>query len=284
MKKIIRTENISYSYPVYDTDDEILEKELSEKALDSVSFEVEKGQFICILGSNGSGKSTLARHLNALLSPNEGTVWIDDMDSREKEYLFEIRSKVGMVFQNPDNQMIASRIDEEVAFGPENLGIPTPEIENKVKNALEKVGLSGYEKENPLYLSGGQKQKTAIAGVLAMEPECIVLDESTSMLDPESRREVMETVCEINRTQKVTIICITHFMDEAVNADRIFVMKNGSIFMQGTPKEIFSREDKVKEAGLMLPVICTLAARLRSLGMDIPEGILTADELRAYIK
>ena len=282
MGKFIRAEKISYSYPHYE-DELSTEAGKDLKALDGVSLDVEKGQFICILGSNGSGKSTLARHLNALLVPDEGTVWIGEMDSRDKELLWKIRSTTGMVFQNPDNQMIASRIDEEVAFGLENLGVPSEKIEQDVKKALSDVGMDGFETENPLNLSGGQKQRVAVAGVLVMKPECIVLDESTAMLDPAGRREIMDTIRQINQIHKVTVICITHYMDEAVNADRIFVMDKGRIILQGTPHEVFSKEEELSRAGLMLPVICQLAGELRSMGMNIPRGIITEDELRQCI-
>ena len=287
MKKFIQVDKISYSYPVYeDTDqnDKQGTEDLGIRALNEADLEVERGQFICILGSNGSGKSTLARHLNALLVPDEGTVWINGLDSADKDNLWNIRSSVGMVFQNPDNQMIASRIDEEVAFGLENMGTESAQIADRVRQALNMVGLSGYEQENPLNLSGGQKQRVAVAGILAMKPECIVLDESTAMLDPRGRKEIMNTVLEINKKFSVTVICITHYMEEAVNADRIFVMESGRIKMQGNPHEIFSQEAELEKAGLMLPPICILASKLRDMGMNIPNGIISEDELRDYLE
>ncbi|MBR3403188.1 MAG: energy-coupling factor transporter ATPase [Parasporobacterium sp.] len=278
----IRTETISYSYPVEtEAEEELISADL--KALDQVSLDVEAGQFICILGSNGSGKSTLARHLNALLVPDEGSVWIGDMDTRDDRYLWEIRAQVGMVFQNPDNQMVASQIEEEVAFGLENIGFPSADMEQRVKEALESVGLSGLEKENPANLSGGQKQRTAVAGILAMRPACIVLDESTAMLDPKGRREIMNTVLELNRKHGITIICITHFMEEAVHADRVFVMHKGKLLLSGTPEEVFCKSAEIREAGLKLPVICQIAEELRRKGMKIPASVITEKQLIACL-
>ena len=252
-------------------------------ALNDVSLDIEEGQFICILGNNGSGKSTLARHLNALIVPDEGTVWIDGMNSRDELNLWNIRSQVGMVFQNPDNQMVASQVDEEVAFGPENMGVPSEQIIKDVADALEAVGMTGKDKENPSNLSGGQKQRVAVAGILAMKPKCIVLDESTAMLDPQGREEIMNTVLSLNKSHGITLICITHYMEEAINADKIFVMSRGRLVMQGTPREIFSRTDELSQAGLKLPVICQLAEELRKRGLNIPEDIITEDELYACI-
>ena len=274
----IRTESISYSYPV-EADEEEGNIQAEVKALDRVTLDVEAGQFICILGSNGSGKSTLARHLNALLVPDEGTVWIGDLDTRDDRYLWEIRAQVGMVFQNPDNQMVASQIEEEVAFGLENIGFPSEDMEQRVKEALASVGLSGLEKENPANLSGGQKQRTAVAGILAMRPACIVLDESTAMLDPKGRREIMNTVLELNRKYGITMICITHFMEEAVRADRVFVMHRGKILLSGTPEEVFCKSAEIREAGLKLPVICQIAEKLRKKGMKIPPAVITEEQL-----
>ncbi len=294
-KEIIQVNNVSYSYPVGAALDEEFEtkpaskaeeQDLTEiqaeqppKALDDVNLDIEEGQFVCILGNNGSGKSTLARHLNALIVPDEGTVWIDGMNSRDDFNLWNIRSQVGMVFQNPDNQMVASQVDEEVAFGPENMGIPSEQIVKDVADALEAVGMTGKNKENPSNLSGGQKQRVAVAGILAMKPKCIVLDESTAMLDPQGREEIMNTVLSLNKSHKITLICITHYMEEAVNADKIFVMSRGRLVMQGTPREIFSRTDELSQAGLKLPVICQLAEELRKRDLDIPKDIITEDEL-----
>jgi energy-coupling factor transport system ATP-binding protein len=294
-KRIIQVDNISYSYPVGAAVDEEFETESaskpdmqaqtpasdaqSPKALDEVSLDIQEGQFICILGNNGSGKSTLARHLNALIMPDEGTVWINGMNSQDEANIWNIRSQVGMVFQNPDNQMVASQVDEEVAFGPENMGVPSEQIIKDVADALEAVGMTGKNKENPTNLSGGQKQRVAVAGILAMKPKCIVLDESTAMLDPQGRDEIMNTVLNLNKSQGITLICITHYMEEAVNADKIFVMSHGNLVMQGTPKEIFSRTDELSAAGLKLPVICQLAEELRIRELNVPKDIITEDEL-----
>ena len=282
-KHLIKTDSISYSYPL-DAETEGEAPAVGPKALENVSLEVEKGQFICILGSNGSGKSTLARHLNALLVPDGGTVWIGGMDTKEDQYLWDIRADVGMVFQNPDNQLVASQVDEEVAFGPENIGVPSKEIRERVKRALEYTGLSGYEKENPGLLSGGQKQRVAVAGILAMQPDCIVLDESTAMLDPKGRQEIMDTVLDLNHRYQITIICITHFMEEAVRADRVFVMHKGKVLLSGTPREVFRSREEIQAAGLKLPVICRIVQDLRNRGMQIPEDIITQEELVQFLK
>lgn len=297
--KIIQVNNVTYSYPLGAALDEEFEADSSAKsdkhnesetqaeqapkALNDVSLDIEEGQFICILGNNGSGKSTLARNLNALIVPDEGTVWIDGMNSRDELNLWNIRSQVGMVFQNPDNQMVASQVDEEVAFGPENMGVPSEQIIKDVADALEAVGMTGKEKENPSNLSGGQKQRVAVAGILAMKPKCIVLDESTAMLDPQGREEIMNTVLSLNKSHGITLICITHYMEEAVNADKIFVMSHGSLVMQGTPREIFSKTDELSRAGLKLPVICQLAEELRKRGLNIPGDIITENELYTCI-
>ena len=280
---IIKSEKISYTYPVYSDGSEENKAATAKPALKDVSFNVEPGQFICILGRNGSGKSTLARHLNALLVPSEGTLWIDGMDSKDASKLWDIRGNVGMVFQNPDNQIIGSVVDEDVAFGLENMGVPSEEIQRRVYKSLENVGIGKFAKYSPNKLSGGQKQRVAVAGILAMNPKCIVLDESTAMLDPRGREEVMETVRRLNKEQKITVIAITHFMDEALLADHIFVMTDGQIAMQGTPQEVFEREDILKKAGLKLPQICQLAHELRKSGMDIPDGVLSEDELRKAV-
>lgn len=289
-KKFISAEKITYSYPRYNDEDEYSGRQKTQPsddkkpeqapALSDVDLQVEEGQFICILGGNGSGKSTLARHLNALLVPDEGTVWIEGNNTADENFLWDIRAKIGMIFQNPDNQMIASRVDEEVAFGLENIGVPSAQIVQDVQEALRNVGMEEYSKENPVNLSGGQKQRIAAAGILAMKPRCIVMDESTSMLDPEGRREIMETVLRLHKEQGLTLICITHFMEEAIDADRIFVMHEGKILLSGTPGEIFSEETVIHQAGLRLPMICQLAGKLREKGLDIPKGILTAGQLK----
>lgn len=282
LKKLISVNQISYHYPIPEEENE--DNSGSDiYALSKVDLEVEEGQFICILGSNGSGKSTLARHLNALLVPDEGTVWIDGMDTREESHLWDVRSRIGMVFQNPDNQMIASLVDEEVAFGMENLGVPPEEMQARVREALRMVGMSAHEKSNPANLSGGQKQRIAVAGILAMKPKCIVLDESTAMLDPRGRKEIMDTVRQLNREHHITLICITHYMEEAMEADRIFVMKQGKVLMSGTAAEIFSREDEIVQAGLRLPVICQLADELRQRGIAVPRDVITARQLMAAL-
>ena len=286
--EIIKSENVSYVYPVI-TDEDLenpkaaQEKQEEEKALDGVSLSVRAGQFICILGRNGSGKSTFARQLNAILAPTEGTLWVDGMDTKDESKILEIRRMVGMVFQNPDNQIIGSIVDEEVAFGLENLGASVTEIRKGVYEALEDVGMREYAKASPNRLSGGQKQRVAVAGVLAMQPKCIVLDESTAMLDPKGRREVMETVKKLNKEQGITILSITHYMEEALDADYVFVMEKGRLKMQGTPKEIFSREEEIEQLGLKLPQLCQLAKALREAGMNIPNDIITEEELFAAI-
>lgn len=291
LKNLIKAEKISYTYPVmeetegYDgelkKDDEATAK--AAKAIDDVSFEIERGQFICILGRNGSGKSTLARHLNALIVPDLGSVWVDGIDTKDEDQVWDIRSDVGMVFQNPDNQIIASVVEEDVAFGPENMGVPTEKIRADVDKALRGVRMEDYAKASPNRLSGGQKQRVAIAGILAMHPDCIVLDESTAMLDPRGRGEVMQTVRKLNKEDGITIISITHYMDEALYADRIFVMNKGKVVMEGKPKEIFSKTGELESIGLRLPQICRLAYELREAGLDIPEGITEAEELQQVI-
>lgn len=247
-------------------------------ALDHVDLNVEPGQFIAILGHNGSGKSTLAKHINTLLTPDEGTLWVDDMDASLPENMIPIRRSAGMVFQNPDNQIVASVVEEDVAFGPENLGVPTEEIKERVKKSLKAVGMSKYRTHSPNKLSGGQKQRIAIAGVVAMEPKCIVFDEPTAMLDPNGRKEVIETAHKLNREKGVTILLITHYMEEVVGADYVYVMENGKIVMDGTPREIFSRVDECKEHRLDVPQVTLLADELRRAGLPIMEGVLTRQE------
>ena len=253
------------------------------KALDEIDLDVKKGDFIAILGANGSGKSTLARHINALLTPTEGTVYIEEMDTKDEDNLLNIRQKTGMVFQNPDNQIIASLVEEDVGFGPENIGIPTKEIWERVAFALEKVGMTAYREKSPNNLSGGQKQRVAIAGILAMKPECIVLDEPTAMLDPKGRREVIETITELNKKEGITIILITHYMTEVVGADKVYVMNGGNVKLSGTPREIFKEVDLLKEYKLDVPQVTEIAHRLRQQGMQLPDCILTVDELVAAL-
>lgn len=248
-------------------------------ALKDVTAQIKKGEFTAIIGTNDSGKSTLARHLNALLIPTEGELIVEGMRTSDAGRVWDIRQKVGMVFQNPDNQLVAAVVEEDVAFGPENLGVPPEEIRERVDLALEKVGMTSYRKQAPSMLSGGQKQRVAIAGVLAMKPDCIVLDEPTAMLDPKGRKEVMDTIHELNKTEGITIVLITHFMEEAVTADHILVIDRGVLKMEGTPREIFSQADKVTEIGLDVPVPADLARRLRKKGMAVSEKCMTDEEL-----
>jgi len=248
-------------------------------ALKDVTAQIKKGEFTAIIGTNGSGKSTLARHLNALLLPTEGELIVEGMRTSDAGRVWDIRQKVGMVFQNPDNQLVAAVVEEDVAFGPENLGVPPEEIRERVDLALEKVGMTSYRKQAPSMLSGGQKQRVAIAGVLAMKPDCIVLDEPTAMLDPKGRKEVMDTIHELNKKEGITIVLITHFMEEAVTADHILVIDRGVLKMEGTPREIFSQADRVTEIGLDVPVPADLARRLRKKGMAVSERCMTDEEL-----
>ncbi len=273
---IIQAEKLSYDY--VSVDDDGNEKD-RYRAVDGVDLRVEKGDFIAILGHNGSGKSTLAKHINALLQPTEGTLLVDGMDTRSEDQVWKIRQSAGMVFQNPDNQIIGTIVDEDVAFGPENLGVEKDEIWRRVEKSLRSVGMWEYRSHSPNKLSGGQKQRVAIAGVVAMQPKCIVLDEPTAMLDPVGRKEVIETVLELNRTQKVTIILITHYMEEVIRADHVIVMDQGKVVMQGTPREIFSQGDELKRYRLDVPQVTLLAEELRRAGLDLPEGILTEEEL-----
>ena len=248
-------------------------------ALDNVDLDIKEGQFIAILGHNGSGKSTLAKHINALLSPGEGTIWVDGMDVSEEKNVIPVRKTAGMVFQNPDNQIIASVVEEDVGFGPENIGVPTDEIWQRVDHALKSVGMTKYRTHSPNKLSGGQKQRVARAGVVAMEPKCIVFDEPTAMLDPNGRKEVIATAHELNRKKGVTILLITHYMEEVVDADYVYVMEKGKIIMDGTPRQIFSRVDELKEHRLDVPQITLVADELKKAGLDIPDGILRREEL-----
>lgn len=249
------------------------------RAIDGVDLDVRPGQFIAVLGHNGSGKSTLAKHLNALLFPTEGTVWVDGMDTKDEKNLWEVRREAGMVFQNPDNQIIAQVVEEDVGFGPENIGVPTEEIWQRVEESLKAVGMWAHRKKSPNRLSGGQKQRVSIAGVIAMQPKCIVLDEPTAMLDPNGRKEVIKAAMQLNRTKGITIILITHYMEEAINADKIFVMDRGKIAMQGTPREIFAQVERMRELQLDVPQVTLLAYELRKKGLDIPVSILTKEEL-----
>lgn len=273
---IIKTRKLVHEYFRRDEEGNV---EAITTALDHVNLDVKEGQFIAILGHNGSGKSTLAKHINGLLRATEGTIWVDGKDVSDEENILEVRQSAGMVFQNPDNQIIASVVEEDVAFGPENIGVPTEEIWKRVEHSLQSVEMTKYRSHSPNKLSGGQKQRVAIAGVVAMEPKCIVFDEPTAMLDPNGRREVIETAHELNKTKGVTVILITHYMEEVVDADYVYVMEKGQIVMDGTPREIFSRVEELKEHRLDVPQITMLAHELRMSGLDIPEGILTREEL-----
>lgn len=250
-----------------------------QAALNGVDMDIKPGEFVAVLGHNGSGKSTFAKHLNVLLSPTEGTIWVDGKDVADENNLWDIRKNAGMVFQNPDNQIIASVVEEDVGFGPENIGIPTDEIWTRVEKSLKSVGMLEYREHSPNKLSGGQKQRVAIAGVMAMEPKCIILDEPTAMLDPNGRKEVLDAVEQLNQKKGVTIILITHYMEEVVRADRVYVMDNGKVVMEGTPRDVFSQVERLKELRLDVPQITLLAHELRQEGLDIPEGILTRQEL-----
>lgn len=262
---------------IHDYRDE--EENETVRAIDNVSLQIETGQFIVILGHNGSGKSSLAKHINALLMPTEGTVWVDGIETTDNKRIWDIRQTAGMVFQNPDNQIVATMVEEDVAFGPENMAVPTDEIWRRVEKALGAVKMTAFRHKSPLKLSGGQKQRVAIAGIIAMEPKCIVLDEPTAMLDPVGRKEVIETLHQLNKEKKITIILITHHMNEAIDADRIFVMNKGKLVEQGTPKEIFSKVEEIKSYGLEVPQVTELGYMLKQSGLEIEDGILTVDEL-----
>ncbi|MBQ6321426.1 MAG: energy-coupling factor transporter ATPase [Lachnospiraceae bacterium] len=276
MSNLVEANNLEYEYVKLDDEGKIEER---YKAVDGVDLSVKAGDFIAILGHNGSGKSTLAKHINAILKPTRGTVFVNGFDTRDDSKVWEIRQSAGMVFQNPDNQIIGTMVDEDVAFGPENIGIEREEIWRRVENALRAVGMWEYRSHSPNRLSGGQKQRVAIAGVVAMKPACIVLDEPTAMLDPNGRLEVIKTVRELNKTENVTIILITHYMEEVIEADRVFVMDQGKIALSGTPREVFSQVERLKELRLDVPQVTMLAHKLRQAGIPLPEGILTSAEL-----
>lgn len=274
--KIVETENLVFEYIRRDEEGNV---EGIHKAINDVNIEVAEGDFIAILGHNGSGKSTLAKHINALLTPTEGTMWVAGMDTSDDKKLWDIRQSAGMVFQNPDNQIIGTIVEEDVGFGPENLGIPTEDIWTRVDYALKKTGMTTYREYSPAKLSGGQKQRVAIAGVLAMKPSCIVMDEPTSMLDPKGRKEVMDTILELNRQENVTIILITHYMNEAALADKIYVMDKGKIVNEGTPRKIFSDVNKMKRLKLDVPQATEIAFELRKMGIPLSDGIISDEEL-----
>ncbi len=269
---MINIENVSYEYKSY-VDDSI------QLAVKDLSLQIRRGEFLAILGHNGSGKSTLAKMMNGMILPTRGEVYVNGINTRDEDKIWDIRSKAGMVFQNPDNQIVATIVEEDVAFGPENLGIPPKEIRKRVDDSLEAVGMSEYKKHAPHLLSGGQKQRVAIAGILAMEPDCIIFDEPTAMLDPSGRKEVMETITKLNKEKNKTIVLITHFMDEAVLADRVMVLNEGENVLMGTPREIFSQVEKLKELGLDVPQVTELAYELRKEGFDIRKDCITIEEL-----
>lgn len=276
--KMVKTKDLTYEYVrVLETDHGTKEEKVA--ALKNVNIEINKGDFVAVLGHNGSGKSTFAKHINALVQPTGGTLWVDDMDTKNDELVWEIRQTAGMVFQNPDNQLVATVVEEDIAFGPENMGLEPKEIRKRVDEALATVRMSEYATHTPSKLSGGQKQRIAIAGVLAMKPKCIVLDEPTAMLDPVGRRDVMETIERLNREEGITMILITHYMDEAVRADKVFVIDDGDLVMQGTPKEIFSQVETLQKYGLDVPQVTEVAYLLRKEGVDLPADILTIEEM-----
>lgn len=273
---IIKTKDLTFEYIRRDEEGNV---EGITTAVDNINLDINAGEFIAILGHNGSGKSTLAKHMNAIFSPTEGTVWVDGMDTADEEKIWEIRQTAGMVFQNPDNQIISQVVEEDVGFGPENIGMPTKEIRERVEESLKAVGMYEFRKYSPNKLSGGQKQRVSIAGVLAMHPKCIVLDEPTAMLDPNGRKEVIRAVRALNEVEGVTVILITHYMEEIIHADRVFVMDQGKIAMQGTPREIFSQVEKLKDLRLDVPQVTLVSYELQKRGLPLPDGILTCEEL-----
>ncbi len=273
---IIRTAKLVYEYIQRDEENKVTEV---NRAVDAVDVNIEAGEFVAILGHNGSGKSTLAKHMNALLLPTEGTIWVEEDDTKNESALWKIRQTAGMVFQNPDNQIVASIVEEDVGFGPENMGVETRKIWERVDESLKAVGMTAYRSFSPNRLSGGQKQRVAIAGVMAMRPKCIVLDEPTAMLDPNGRKEVIRTVRELNEKENITVILITHYMEEATSADRIIVMDDGKVVMEGKPKEVFSQVDRLKEYRLDVPQMTELAFELRKERLALPEDILTIEEM-----
>lgn len=273
---IIKTDKLVFEYIRRDEEGNV---EGITRAVDEVDLDVQQGDFVAILGHNGSGKSTLAKHINAILYPTEGTVWVDGMDTKDDKDLWNIRQEAGMVFQNPDNQIIGQVVEEDVGFGPENMGIPTEEIWERVEESLKAVRMYEYRKFSPNKLSGGQKQRVSIAGVIAMHPKCIILDEPTAMLDPNGRKEVVRAVRALNDVERITVVLITHYMEEIIHADKVFVMDKGRIAMQGTPRDIFSQVEKLKHLRLDVPQVTLLAYELKQSGIDLPDGILTVEEL-----
>ena len=274
--EMIHAEKLVYEYDKRDEEGNVIG---TNRAIDGVDIDIPQGSFVAVLGHNGSGKSTLAKHMNAILVPTGGTIWVDGMDTKDPDELWNVRQTAGMVFQNPDNQIIGTVVEEDVGFGPENLGVPTDEIWKRVEDSLRSVGMLKYRKASPNKLSGGQKQRVAIAGVIAMEPKCIVLDEPTAMLDPNGRKEVIRAVETLRAEKNVTVILITHYMEEVIDADQVFVMDGGHIVMHGTPREIFSRVDELKSYRMDVPQVTMLAEELRKRGLDLPRGILRREEL-----
>ena len=277
---IIRASRLIYDYIRRDEEDHVDEV---NRAIDDMTVDIREGDFVAILGHNGSGKSTFAKQVNGILLPTEGTVWISGMDTRDEDHIWDIRKTAGMVFQNPDNQIIGNVVEEDVGFGPENIGVPTEEIWRRVDESLEAVGMTAYRMKSPNKLSGGQKQRVAIAGVMAMKPECIILDEPTAMLDPNGRKEVIRTVRELNRLEGITVLLITHYMEEVIHADRVIVMDDGRIVMEGTPREVFSRVQELKSYRLDVPQVTELAYELKQAGVTLPDGILTRAELMEHL-
>ena len=273
---IIKAVKLAFDYLKYDEDGNVQE---TQRAVDGVDIDIKEGQFVAILGHNGSGKSTFDKHINALLLPSDGTIWIDGINTSEEPELWKVRQKAGMVFQNPDNQIIGTVVEEDVGFGPENMGVPTEDIWKRVNESLEKTGMTAYRHHSPNKLSGGQKQRVAIAGVMAMRPKCIVLDEPTAMLDPNGRKEVLAAVHQLNKQENVTVVLITHYMEEVIDADHVIVMDGGHVVMEGTPREIFSQVETLKKYRLDVPQVTLLAHELKQSGVDIPDGILTTEEL-----
>ena len=275
---MVKTENLTYEYKVtYERNGKNVTKKVL--ALNNINLNIEKGSFVAVLGHNGSGKSTFAKHINALVKPTSGTLWINGYDTKNEEFIWDIRQSAGMVFQNPDNQIVATIVEEDVAFGPENLGIEPEEIRKRVDGAISAVRMEHFKKSMPAKLSGGQKQRIAIAGVLAMKPECIVLDEPTAMLDPEGRKDVIDIITRLNKEEGLTIVLITHYMDETVGADRIVVIDDGNVVMEGTPRQVLVQVDKMKSYGLDVPQVTEIAYNLRKKGIDIPADILTPEEM-----
>ena len=272
---IVKAKNLTFEYIRRDEDGNV---EGITKAVDNVSIDIKQGDFVAVLGHNGSGKSTFAKHLNALVMPTEGTVWVDGMDTREEKNTLKVRQTAGMVFQNPDNQIVGTLVDEEVGFGPENIGVPTEEIWERVEKSLKAVGMYAFRNQSPNKLSGGQKQRVAIAGIVAMKPKCIVLDEPTAMLDPLGRKDVLNVLHELNRQENVTVILITHYMEEVIDIDKLYVMDGGKLVMSGTPREIFSQVEKLKELRLDVPHVTELAYELQKEGVPLKNGILTSEE------